>query len=159
MFALAGAAAVIAAPALAQDNSRFTPIQPNDSLFTCEQLEQEAGVMEQTLGAAPGAVFSVDDAMGIGASVAMQAGAGGAARALGGLGGGIGGALGGLARNAQAQQQQQAEERREMAQDRWYYLAGIYMGKGCDQPPPPPPAPEPAALTADQIPVEDSLAE
>mgnify|MGYP007051346528 CR=1 FL=1 len=140
-FLAAGAAAGLAglaAPAMAQDNSRYAPVQGGEERYSCDQLQQEAAVMEDEIGAKPaGAAFglSADQAMGLGTDLAIRAGGAGAARVLGGLGG-----LGGLARGAMEQQEKAADERRELAQDRWYYLAGVYMGKGCDQPVPPPPA-------------------
>lgn len=156
MIALAGVSAMIAAPALAQDD-RFQPIQSSDALYTCEQLQQEAAVMEDELGIAEGSINDVqamNTAIGLGTDLAIRAGGSGAASVLGGLGG-----LGGLARGAMEQQRQASEARKEQAQDRWYYLAGLYMGKACDQPPAPPPAPvgaeAPAPLAGPQpVPAE-----
>lgn len=141
IFAGACVLAAAATPALAQDNSRFEPMQLNDPLYNCEQLLQEAGVMEDTLGAAPaGGAFAADAAIGLGTDLALRAGGAGAAKALGALGG-----FGGLARGAMERQQQAEEERKALAEKRWFYLAGLYEGKACNQAPqqdvPPPPIP------------------
>jgi len=116
-----------ATPASAQQGQ---VIQVGDSSLTCPQIVEGAGQLAQVLGGAPeGGVFSSEQAISAATSVAMQGALmSGAARALPGMGL-LGNAMGAMARR----DRERREAERLVAQQRWYYLNGLYTGRNCDQ--------------------------
>ena len=105
-------------------------IQVGDTGLTCPQIVEGAGQLAQVLGGAPeGGVFSSEQAISAATSVAMQGALmSGAGRALPGMGL-LGNAMGAMARR----DRERREAERLVAQQRWYYLNGLYTGRNCDQ--------------------------
>lgn len=116
-----------AMPAAAQEGQI---IQLGDSSLTCPQIVAGAAQLAQTLGGAPeGGVFSSEQAISAATSVAMQGALmSGAGRAIPGMGL-LGNAMGAMARR----DRERREAERLVAQQRWYYLNGLYTGRNCDQ--------------------------
>lgn len=128
LMILAATGAVAAAlPASAQERQI---IQLGDASLTCPQIVEGAGQLAQILGGAPeGGVFSNEQAISAATSVAMQGAImSGAGRALPGMGL-LGNAMGAMARR----DRERREAERLVAQQRWYYLNGLYAGRNCDQ--------------------------
>lgn len=116
-----------ALPASAQEGQI---IQPGDSSLTCPQIVDGAAQLAQALGGAPeGGVFTSEQAISAATSVAMQGAImSGAGRAIPGMGL-LGNAMGAMARR----DRERREAERLVAQQRWYYLNGLYTGRNCDQ--------------------------
>ena len=117
----------VAMPAAAQQGQ---VIQLGDSGMTCPQIVDGASQLAQVLGGAPeGGVFSSEQAISAATSVAMQGAImSGAGRAIPGMGL-LGNAMGAMARR----DRERREAERLVAQQRWYYLNGLYTGRNCDQ--------------------------
>lgn len=105
-------------------------IQLGDSSLTCPQIVDGAAQLAQALGGAPeGGVFTSEQAISAATSVAMQGAImSGAGRAIPGMGL-LGNAMGAMARR----DRERREAERLVAQQRWYYLNGLYTGRNCDQ--------------------------
>jgi hypothetical protein len=116
-----------ATPAAAQEGQI---IQLGDAGLTCPQIVEGAGQLAQTLGGAPeGGVFTSEQAISAATSVAMQGAImSGAGRMIPGMGL-LGNAMGAMARR----DRERREAERLVAQQRWYYLNGLYTGRNCDQ--------------------------
>ena len=116
-----------AMPASAQEGQI---IQLGDASLTCPQIIDGAAQLAQALGGAPeGGVFSSEQAINAATSVAMQGALmSGAGRAIPGMGL-LGNAMGAMARR----DRERREAERLVAQQRWYYLNGLYTGRNCDQ--------------------------
>ena len=116
-----------ATPAAAQEGQI---IQLGDAGLTCPQIVEGAGQLAQTLGGAPeGGVFTSEQAISAATSVAMQGAImSGAGRVIPGMGL-LGNAMGAMARR----DRERREAERLVAQQRWYYLNGLYTGRNCDQ--------------------------
>lgn len=116
-----------AGPASAQQGQI---IQLGDAALTCPQIVQAAGQLAQTLGGAPeGGVFSSEQAISAATGLAMQGALmSGAGSAIPGMGL-LGNAMGAMARR----DRERREAERLVAQQRWYYLNGLYTGRNCDQ--------------------------
>jgi len=116
-----------ALPASAQEGQI---IQLGDSSLTCPQIVDGAAQLAQALGGAPeGGVFTSEQAISAATSVAMQGAImSGAGRAIPGMGL-LGNAMGAMARR----DRERREAERLVAQQRWYYLNGLYTGRNCDQ--------------------------
>jgi len=119
----------IAMPAAAQDGQ---VIQLGDANLTCPQIVQGAAEMAQVLGGSPeGGVFGSEEVIGAATGLAMQGAImSGAGRAIPGMGM-LGNAVGAMARR----DRERREAERLVAQQRWYYLNGLYTGRRCDQQP------------------------
>jgi hypothetical protein len=104
-------------------------IQLGDTALTCPQIAIEANELTRVLGGAPeGGVFTSEQAISAATSVAMQGAImSGAGRMLPGVGL-LGSALGAAARR----DRERREAERLTAQQRWYYLNGLYSGRNCD---------------------------
>lgn len=126
ILATAGVLAA-AMPAAAQEGQ---VIQLGDSSLTCPQIIEGAAQLAQTLGGAPeGGVFTSEQAINAATSVAMQGALmSGAGRVIPGMGL-LGNAMGAMARR----DRERREAERLVAQQRWYYLNGLYTGRNCDQ--------------------------
>ena len=128
----------VAAPALAQDPAPAPAVeaaaeQPvirdGDGALTCPQMSEEAAQLSQTMGGEPkGGLFS---AIG---GVARA----GAALVIPGAGLVMAGAD---AVNRPERERKEAEAR--AVENRWYYLNGLYAGKGCQAQAETAPAPPP----------------
>ena len=116
-----------AMPASAQEGQI---IQLGDASLTCPQIVDGAAQLAQVLGGAPeGGVFSSEQAISAATSVAIQGAiVSGAGRAIPGMGL-LGNAMGAMARR----DRERREAERLVAQQRWYYLNGLYTGRNCDQ--------------------------
>lgn len=116
-----------AMPAAAQQGQI---IQLGDSSLSCPQIVEGASQLAQTLGGAPeGGVFSSEQAINAATSVAIQGALmSGAGRVIPGMGM-LGNAMGAMARR----DRERREAERLVAQQRWYYLNGLYTGRNCDQ--------------------------
>lgn len=116
-----------ATPAAAQEGQI---IQLGDAGLTCPQIVEGADQLAQTLGGAPeGGVFTSEQAISAATSVAMQGAImSGAGRVIPGMGL-LGNAMGAMARR----DRERREAERLVAQQRWYYLNGLYTGRNCDQ--------------------------
>jgi hypothetical protein len=116
-----------AMPAAAQEGQ---VIQLGDSGLTCPQIVEGAAQLAQALGGAPeGGVFSSEQAISAATGLAMQGALmSGAGRAIPGMGL-LGNAMGAMARR----DRERREAERLVAQQRWYYLNGLYTGRNCDQ--------------------------
>jgi hypothetical protein len=116
-----------AMPAAAQEGQ---VIQLGDSGMTCPQIVEGAAQLAQALGGAPeGGVFSSEQAISAATGLAMQGALmSGAGRAIPGMGL-LGNAMGAMARR----DRERREAERLVAQQRWYYLNGLYTGRNCDQ--------------------------
>lgn len=116
-----------ATPAAAQEGQI---IQLGDAGLTCPQIVEGAGQLAQTLGGAPeGGVFTSEQAISAATSVAMQGAImSGAGRVIPGMGL-LGNVMGAMARR----DRERREAERLVAQQRWYYLNGLYTGRNCDQ--------------------------
>lgn len=127
MVLAATGAVAIAMPASAQQGQ---VIQLGDASLTCTQIVEGAGQLAQVLGGAPeGGVFSSEQAIGAATGLAMQGALmSGAGRAIPGMGL-LGNAMGAMARR----DRERREAERLVAQQRWYYLNGLYTGRNCDQ--------------------------
>ena len=127
MILAATGAVGLATPALAQQGQ---VIQLGDSSLTCPQIVEGAGQLAQVLGGAPeGGVFGSEQAIGAATGLAMQGALmSGAGRAIPGMGL-LGNAMGAMARR----DRERREAERLVAQQRWYYLNGLYAGRNCDQ--------------------------
>lgn len=132
-------AVATAAPALAQDATPGPPppvIRPDDGAMTCAQMAEEAGGISKALGEAD----SDGPMFGRFGGVLRQ----GAAMLIPGAGIAIAGAD---ALNQPEQERKLALALNQM--NRWYYLNGLYIGRGCNAPAPqvvpaPPPVQPPA---------------
>lgn len=115
-----------ALPASAQEGQ---VIQLGDAGLTCPQIVEGAGQLAQALGGAPGGgVFGSEQAIGAATGLGMQAALmSGAGRAIPGMGM-LGNAMGAAARR----DRERREAERVVAQQRWYYLNGLYTGRNCD---------------------------
>lgn len=127
MILAATGAMATAMPAAAQQGQI---IQLGDASLTCPQIVEGAGQLAQILGGAPeGGVFSSEQAIGAATGLAMQGALmSGAGRAIPGMGM-LGNAMGAMARR----DRERREAERLVAQQRWYYLNGLYTGRNCDQ--------------------------
>ncbi|MDP3802898.1 hypothetical protein [Brevundimonas sp.] len=127
MILAATGAMAAAGPALAQQGQ---VIQLGDASLTCPQIVEGAGQLAQVLGGAPeGGVFGSEQAISAATSVAIQGAiVSGAGRAIPGMGL-LGNAMGAMARR----DRERREAERLVAQQRWYYLNGLYAGRNCDQ--------------------------
>lgn len=127
MILAATGAVVTAMPAAAQQGQI---IQLGDTNMTCPQIVEGAGQLAQVLGGAPeGGVFNSEQAIGAATGLAMQGALmSGAGRAIPGMGL-LGNAMGAMARR----DRERREAERLVAQQRWYYLNGLYTGRNCDQ--------------------------
>ncbi len=127
MILAATGALAAAMPASAQEGQI---IQLGDSSLTCPQIVEGASQLAQVLGGAPeGGVFSSEQAIGAATGLAMQGALmSGAGRAIPGMGL-LGNAVGAMARR----DRERREAERLVAQQRWYYLNGLYTGRNCDQ--------------------------
>lgn len=118
-------AVTAAAPALAQDATPGPPppvIRPDDGALTCAQMAEEAGTISKALGEeGDGPMF------GRFGGVLRQ----GAAMLVPGAGVVIAGAD---ALNQPEQERKLAQALNQM--NRWYYLNGLYIGRGCNAPAP-----------------------
>jgi len=116
-----------AMPAAAQQGQI---IQLGDASLTCPQIVEGAGQLAEALGGAPeGGVFNSEQAIGAATGLAMQGALmSGAGRAIPGMGL-LGNAMGAMARR----DRERREAERLVAQQRWYYLNGLYTGRNCDQ--------------------------
>jgi hypothetical protein len=116
-----------AMPAAAQQGQI---IQLGDSSLSCPQIVEGASQLAQTLGGAPeGGVFTSEQAINAATSVAIQGALmSGAGRVIPGMGM-LGNAMGAMARR----DRERREAERLVAQQRWYYLNGLYTGRNCDQ--------------------------
>jgi len=140
-FSLAAVAAVLSASAYAQAPIQAQPmavVQPGDDLMTCPQIVASAQQQQIAMGMDPNAV-NQQGGMGMalaenGAALAYQgavaAGADYAARSRIGA---IGGMIGNVARAGRQQQNAQNQAAVMLAQQRWWFLNGLYMGRDCDQ--------------------------
>ncbi len=134
-FALSLAGACLAQDAVqeapAREDSAGAIMRQTDSAFTCEQLVAEGAKISETLGNtgddAP--MFGkFDGVLRLGATLLIP---------------GAGMVMAGADALAQPEQERkQAEDLARMA--RWYYLSGLYIGRGCDQPAATPAAAPPA---------------
>ncbi len=143
MVLAATGAMATAVPAAAQQGQI---IQLGDARLTCPQIADGAAQLAQTLGGAPaGGVFGSEQAIGAATGLAMQGALlSGAGRAIPGMGM-LGNAVGAAARR----DRERREAERLVAQQRWYYLNGLYTGRECDQQPAQPDVPAtPEAATA-----------
>ena len=104
-------------------------IRMGDTSLDCAQIAQEANQLTQILGGAPeGGVFTSEQAISAATSAAMQGALlSGAGRALPGIG-----LLGNAAAAAARRDRERREAERLTAQQRWYYLNGLYSGRQCD---------------------------
>ncbi len=127
MILAATGALAAATPAAAQDGQ---VIQLGDSSLTCPQIVEGASQLAQVLGGAPeGGVFGSEQAIGAATGLAMQGALmSGAGRMIPGMGL-LGNAAGAMARR----DRERREAERLVAQQRWYYLNGLYTGRNCDQ--------------------------
>lgn len=127
MILAATGALATALPASAQEGQ---VIQLGDASMTCPQIVEGAGHLAQTLGGAPGGgVFGSEQAIGAATGLAMQGALmSGAGRAIPGMGL-LGNAMGAAARR----DRERREAERVVAQQRWYYLNGLYTGRNCDE--------------------------
>lgn len=127
MILAATGALATATPAAAQDGQ---VIQLGDSSLTCPQIVEGASQLAQVLGGAPeGGVFGSEQAIGAATGLAMQGALmSGAGRMIPGMGL-LGNAAGAMARR----DRERREAERLVAQQRWYYLNGLYTGRNCDQ--------------------------
>ncbi len=132
---------VIASAANAKKNANSEPINPigdNDLNMTCTQLSDEADAMEAISGSAPAlGVFNNNQVADIGTDLATdmatdKARSGVLKAGLGGRAAGAVGRLGGLAKSSRKQRAKANEARKQSAQERWYYIAGLYQGRACD---------------------------
>ena len=134
---LTAAASLMTTTAQAQDGQ---VIRTGDETMTCPQIIQQADQAAQVLGGAPaGGLFSNEQAISAATSAAMQGALmSGAGRALPGIG-----LVSNLAAGAARRDRERREAERLVAQQRWYYLNGLYSGRGCASQPTvaaPPPA-------------------
>ncbi|MDO9588579.1 MAG: hypothetical protein Q7J13_11675 [Brevundimonas sp.] len=129
MILAATGAMATAMPAAAQQQGQI--IQLGDASLTCPQIVDSAGRLAQVLGGAPeGGVFGSEQAIGAATGLAMQGALmSGAGSAIPGMGL-LGNAMGAMARR----DRERREAERAVAQQRWYYLNGLYTGRNCDQP-------------------------
>lgn len=117
---------------------RIEPIGKNDLSMSCNQLADEADKMETIIGSAPaGDVFGNDKVAKIGTDLATDVATDKArSEALkAGLGSRMAGAigrLGGLAKSSRKKRANTNKASKQSAQERWYYIAGLYLGKACD---------------------------
>lgn len=127
MILAATAAMSTAFPAAAQEGQ---VIQLGDASLTCPQIVEGAARLAETLGGAPGGgVFGSEQAIGAATGLAMQGALmSGAGRAIPGMGM-LGNAMGAVARR----DRERREAERLVAQQRWYYLNGLYTGRDCDR--------------------------
>lgn len=127
MILAATGAMATAMPAAAQQGQI---IQLGDSSLTCPQIVAGAGQLAQVLGGSPeGGVFGSEQAIGAATGLAMQGALmSGAGRAIPGMGM-LGNAMGAAARR----DRERREAERVVAQQRWYYLNGLYTGRNCDE--------------------------
>jgi hypothetical protein len=118
--AAAPAFAQDAAPATAPEAAAELPvIRDTDGAMTCPQMSEEAAQLSQTMGGEPkGGLFS---ALG---GVARA----GAAMVIPGAGLVLAGAD---AVNRPERERKEAEAR--AVENRWYYLNGLFAGKGCQE--------------------------
>lgn len=119
---LALACAGLAAPAFAQEASSESAgavMRPTDAAFTCEQLVDEGLKISNALGAnAEGSMFGrFGGVLRSGASLLVP----GAGLVIAGA-------------DAMTQPERDARLAEDIARmNRWYYLSGLYMGRGCGQ--------------------------
>jgi hypothetical protein len=122
LFAVATASLCAAAPVLAQEaeaahEGPIEIIRATDSALTCPAMADEAAQLSQTMGGEPGG--GLFDRLG---GVARA----GAAMVIPGAGLAIAGAD---ALTAPERERKAAEA--AAIQHRWYYLNGLYAGRGC----------------------------
>lgn len=105
-------------------------IRVGDDAMDCPGIIAAANQAAEILGGAPeGGVFGSEEAINAATGLAMQGAImSGAGRAIPGMGM-LGNALGAAAR----QRREQQEAARLVAQQRWYYLNGLYAGRDCDR--------------------------
>ena len=125
LAALTAMAALTATAAQAQDGQ---VIRTGDQTMTCPQIVEQANLAAQVLGGAPdGGLFSSEQAISAATGAAMQGALmSGAGRALPGIG-----LVSNLAAGAARRDRERREAERLVAQQRWYYLNGLYSGRGC----------------------------
>ena len=124
-FAVSLAGACLAQDAVqqtpAREDSAGAVMRQTDSAFTCEQLVAEGAKISETLGGtgddAP--MFGkFDGVLRLGAALFVP----GAGMVMAGA-------------DALAQPEQERKQAEDLARmGRWYYLSGLYIGRGCDQP-------------------------
>lgn len=122
----------------AREDSAGAIMRASDAAFTCEQLVEEGAAISKTLGAGGDAPMfgQFGGVLRLGASLLIP----GAGMVMAGA-------------DALVQPEQERKQAEDLARmNRWYYLSGLYMGRGCDQsaatPATPPPAQPPAASPA-----------
>jgi len=127
MILAATGAMATAVPAAAQQGQI---IQLGDSSLTCPQIVPGASQLSEVLGGSPeGGVFGSEQAIGAATGLAMQGALmSGAGRAIPDMGM-LGNAMGAAARR----DRERREAERAVAQQRWYYLNGLYTGRNCDE--------------------------
>lgn len=105
-------------------------IRLGDDALDCPGIIAAAIESAEILGGAPeGGVFGSEQAINAATGLAVQGAImSGAGRAVPGVGM-LGNALGAAARRRREQQ----EAERLIAQQRWYYLNGLYAGRDCDR--------------------------
>lgn len=111
----------------AQTESAGAVMRASDAAFTCEQLVEEGLKMSNALGAnAEGSMFGrFGGVLRSGASLLVP----GAGLVIAGA-------------DAMTQPERDARLAEDIARmNRWYYLSGVYMGRGCDA------GAQPAAMT------------
>lgn len=125
---IAAGAVLAAAGAAAAQTSQV--IRIGDDAMDCPGIITAANEAAEILGGAPeGGVFGSEQAISAATGLAVQGAImSGAGRAVPGVGL-LGNALGAAAR----QRREQQEAARLVAQQRWYYLNGLYSGRDCDR--------------------------
>ncbi len=114
----------------AADEEKLTqPMQMGDVRMSCDALVSEASAMEQIIGGSPeGSILASDAATGIATELAVRSGA---YKAVGAIG-----AVGGVFKGIGNRKKKEREEQKKIAEQRWYYVVGLYQGRQCDSPPP-----------------------
>ncbi|MES2834669.1 MAG: hypothetical protein V4707_08190 [Pseudomonadota bacterium] len=116
----------LASPGAAQDaapareDSAGAIMRESDAAFTCEQLVEEGAAISKTLGVGDDAPMfgRFGGVLRLGASLLIP----GAGMVMAGA-------------DALSQPEQERKQAEDLARmSRWYYLSGLYIGRGCDQP-------------------------
>jgi len=140
MLSAAALAAAFTIPAHAQAPIQAQPmsvVQPGDNMMSCQQIVAAAQQQQIAMGVDPNAAAEAGMGMALaesGAALAYQgAVAAGADYATRSRIGAIGGMIGNVARAGRQQDQAQQAQTAMIAQQRWWFLNGLYMGRDCDQ--------------------------
>ena len=127
VFLVMSAGMLLTTAAAAQSESEV--IFPGDAHMSCLAIVEEININSEILGGAPetgvlGSPQAVNAVTNLAMQTAYNQGANQLAEGLG-----IAGALFGAARR-RAQERERAQQ--AIAQNRWYYLNGLYTGADCD---------------------------